>query len=61
MAKKTPEQIRATLARAAHDLIALRTTGFNQTASKVLAAVTTLDKFIKKQNKGENHGKERAD
>ncbi len=61
MAKKTPEQIRATLARAAYDLIALRTTGFNQTASKVLGAVTTLDKFIKKQNKGENYGKERAD
>lgn len=61
MAKKTALQIRATLARAAHDLVALRTTDFNQAASKVLTAVTFLDKTIKTHKKGENHAKERSD
>lgn len=53
MPKPTAPQIRDALALAAYDLVALRTTDFNQVASKVLVSMTLLDKLIKKQPKGD--------
>ena len=53
MASRTPQQIRDTLAKTANDMIKLRSSVFNAVASRILSAVTLLDKIIKQRKKGE--------